>query len=84
MQTEKLELDQIHYNPERAAFEALVRIHDDGETLSYPVHVAAPLHADFALIARGLTRKAKVLHQSRQGGLRLRVATARQNPALAA
>lgn len=84
MKTEKLQLERIRYNPECEAFEALVRIHDAGVTLSYPVHIFAPLHADFAVVARGLTRKAKVLHQSRDCDLRLRQATTGQQPALAA
>ena len=70
MHTEKLHLDDIRYNPELGAFEALIRIHDAGTIYSYPVYAAAPLHAEFGFIARSLAEKAQRKHRSTEPGLR--------------
>ena len=71
MQTEKLQIADIRYNPERAGFEALVTIHENGRATHYPAYVSAPLHAEFDLISRGLTLKALAAHRSRQPGMRM-------------
>lgn len=84
MTLEKLHLDQIRYNPERGAFEALVRIHDGGALYAYPAHVTAPLHADFALIAKGLAQKATAHHKAARPGLRLRRPACAEHRPLAA
>lgn len=76
MRTEKLQLSDIRYNPEHSAFEAIVRIHDRGESYEYPTHVLAPLQAEFGLIARGLVEKAHRSHSSTAPSLRLRRAKA--------
>lgn len=77
MQVEKLALEDIRYNPELGAFEAAVQIRENGESFSYPAYLLAPLHADFELIARGLTQKALRAHRSDKGhGLRMRSAAA--------
>ncbi|SLN72321.1 hypothetical protein ROA7450_04027 [Roseovarius albus] len=72
MQIEKLHLDDVRYNPELSGFEALVRIHEDGAVYSYPCQVNAPLHADFKIISRRLTQKAKTAHKAPSPILRLR------------
>ncbi|WP_299845610.1 hypothetical protein [uncultured Roseovarius sp.] len=76
MRTEKLQLSDIRYNPEYSAFEAIVKIHDRGESYEYPTHIVAPLQAEFSLIARGLVEKAHRAHQNETPTLRLRKATA--------
>ena len=55
MKIDKIQFDKVRYNPETGAFETLVKIHDAGETFSYPASVTAPLHAEYGLIVRGLT-----------------------------
>lgn len=70
MHIEKLEFDAIRYNPELEAFEAAVRIHESGHVFRYPVHLKAPLNADYALIARGLTEKARTRHTQKSHDLR--------------
>lgn len=72
MRTEKLQLSDVRYNPEHSAFEAIVKIHDRGESYDYPTHLCAPLEADFRLIARGLVDKAQTAHRSGTPALRLR------------
>lgn len=72
MQVEKLALQDIRYNPELGAFEAAVQIRENGESFSYPAHLMAPLHADFELVARGLTQKALSAHRHNDTGLRMR------------
>lgn len=72
MRTEKLQLSNIRYNPEAEAFEALVRIHDQGEVYAYPAQLRAPLQTDFARVARALTEKAKSAHSAPRTALRLR------------
>ncbi len=63
MRIEKLKFDDIRYNPELCAFEAKVQIDEDGERYVYPVYKMAPLYADFAFVARGLTEKALQAHR---------------------
>ncbi|WP_135507344.1 hypothetical protein [Roseovarius aestuariivivens] len=75
MQAETLEFDAIRYNPELQGFEAEIRIRDGAETLSYPAFIRAPLTADYALVARGLTQKALALHKGHGKGQRLRLRT---------
>lgn len=75
MRTDKLQLSDVRYNPERSAFEAVVRIHDNGDSYEYPTHVVAPLQAEFGLIARGLVEKAHRAHRSKAPALRMRMAT---------
>lgn len=70
MKIATIQFDDVRYNPERGAFEALVRLYDDGQTYSYPSHVCAPLHADFRVIARGLTEAARRAHRGKSPGLR--------------
>ena len=70
MTAEKLRLSEIRYNPERAGFEALVTVHEAGRSFRYPAFVSAPLHAEFTLIARGLTERALSAHKSARPGLR--------------
>jgi len=84
MQIEKLEFDAIRYNPEFEAFEAAVRIYDSGHIFRYPVHLNAPLNAEYALVARGLTQKASLRHTQKAHDLRSSLADAAQTPALAA
>ncbi|UXX82025.1 hypothetical protein [Roseovarius pelagicus] len=78
MQIEKIQFDDIRYNPEIGAFETLVRVHDGGQGYSYPVRVAAPLHAEYGLIARGLSEAARRAH--RRGNPMLRLAHAAPTP----
>ena len=67
---ETLEYDTIRYNPEIEGFEAAVRIRDKAWAYSYPVQLKAPLHADYAMVARGLIQKAREQHSSGASGLR--------------
>ena len=76
MRTDKLQLSDIRYNPERSAFEAIIRIHDRNETYEYPTHVVAPLQAEFPLISRGLVAQAHRAHQAARPALRMRRAVA--------
>lgn len=71
MKIEKIQFDNVHYNPERGAFESLVKIYDDGQSFSYPAEVAAPLHAEYGLIVRGLAQAARKAHRAGRGGIRL-------------
>ncbi len=84
MQIEKLEFDAIRYNPELESFEAAVRIHDSGHVYRYPVHLRAPLNAEYALIARGLTQKASLRHASKGHQLRSSLPQSAQDSAAAA
>ena len=72
MRTEKLQLSDIRYNPEAEAFEALVKIHDHGQVFAYPAQLRAPLSADFARIAEGLSERARQSHRAPELSLRLR------------
>jgi hypothetical protein len=84
MQIEKLEFDAIRYNPELEAFEAAVRIHESGHIFRYPVHLKAPLNAEYAFIARGLTHKASLRHTHKAHDLRSSLTEAAQSSAIAA
>jgi hypothetical protein len=84
MTIDKLRFDQIRYNPERGAFEALVHVHDDGDLFVYPAHVIAPLHADFSLIAQGLAQRAASRHRTARPGMRLRRPACAEHRPLAA
>lgn len=88
---EKIRIADIRYNPERAGFEALVTIHDGAVDYRYPGFVAAPMHAEYALITRGLSERALAAHRSGAPGLRAYLrrlvkpaATAPELPPLAA
>ncbi len=76
MQTDKIQFSDLRYNPERSAFEAIVRIHDRGISYEYPAHVCAPLEAEFDQIAHGLVENAQRAHRSGRAGLRMRKAAA--------
>ncbi|MFD0859269.1 hypothetical protein [Roseovarius aquimarinus] len=71
MKIEKIQFDSVRYNPEIGAFETLVKIHDRGQTFSYPAQVAAPLHAEYGLIVRGLAQAASKAHKNAAGKTRL-------------
>lgn len=71
MKIEKIQFDDVRYNPEIGAFETLVKIHDQGQTFSYPASVAAPLHAEYGLIVRGLSQAARKAHKGASGRTRL-------------
>ena len=71
MKVDKIRFDNVRYNPEFGAFEALVKIHDGGEVFSYPARVAAPLHAEYGIIVRGLMQAAKITHKGGDGKMRL-------------
>jgi hypothetical protein len=71
MKIEKIQFDNVRYNPERGAFETLVKIHDGGQIFSYPAHVVAPLYAEYGLIARGLAQTAGKAHKTARCGTRL-------------
>ena len=72
MKIEKLQLTDIHYNAEFEGFETKVAIQDGGDIYVYPVHIRAPITAEFAVIASGLTEKARKQHKAPQRGLHLR------------
>ncbi len=71
MKIEKIQFDDVRYNPGCEAFETLVKIHDGGRTYSYPARVAAPLHAEYGLIVRNLAQAGRQAHDSAKGGTRL-------------
>lgn len=71
MQIDKLQLTDIHYNAEFECFETKVTIQDGREIFVYPVHINAPITAEFAVIARGLTEKARRQHRAPDKGLHL-------------
>lgn len=71
MKIEKIQTDNVRYNPAAEAFETLVKIEDRGQTYSYPARVAAPLHAEYGLIVRNLAQAARKAHRSATGGTRL-------------
>ncbi len=71
MRIDKIQFDKVRYNPEIGAFETLVKIHDLGHTYSYPATVAAPLHAEYGIIARGLAQAASKSHKNAAGKTRL-------------
>ena len=81
---EALAYDTIRYNPEIEGFEASVRIRDALWVYNYPVHVKAPLHADYALVARSLIQKARAEHRAQTRKLRSQTLRAAQPTALAA
>ena len=70
MTADKLRISDIRYNPERAGFEALVTVHDGRQSFRYPAFVAAPVHAEYTLVTRGLTERALAAHRSGDHGLR--------------
>jgi hypothetical protein len=70
MTADKLRISEVRYNPERTGFEALVTVHDGGQAFRYPAFLAAPLHAEYALVTRGLTERALSAHRSGRHGLR--------------
>ncbi len=72
MQHQKLQLENIRYNPEQSAYEARARVYDNGDVFDYPVHVCAPLNAEFSHVTRSLSQKARDAHSAPQGTLRLR------------
>jgi len=71
MKIEKIQFENVRYNPEIGAFETLVRLHDQGQTFSYPASVAAPLHAEYGIIVRGLAQAARKSHKNASGKTRL-------------
>lgn len=71
MHINKLQLTDIHYNAEFECFETKVTIQDGAEIFVYPVHMNAPITAEFAVIARGLTEKARRQHRSPDRGTHL-------------
>lgn len=84
MNIEALAFDTIRYNPEIEGFEASVRVRDAVWVYNYPVHVKAPLHADYALVARSLVQKAREQHKSQTNMLHSQILRAAKKPALAA
>ena len=77
MKIEKIQFENVRYNPEIGAFETLVKIHDRGQTFSYPAQVVAPLHAESGIIARGLAQAGQNAHKRKNasGTVRLHHAT---------
>ncbi|MDQ2093904.1 hypothetical protein [Rhodalgimonas zhirmunskyi] len=71
MRIEKLRINDIRYNPEREGFEALVTVHDAGLAWRYPSFVPAPMHAEFKILASGLTARAIAAHRSNEPGMRM-------------
>ena len=76
MQIEQIEFDNVRYNPERGAFETLVKLHDGEQHFSYPAHVYAPLNAEFAFVVRGLEQAARKAHKRTNPELRMQHAVA--------
>ncbi len=74
MYIESLKFDDVHYNPEQDAFEALVHIRDANGEFTYPVQFCAPLTSEFLHISKGIRQKALFAHRHAAPGLRLRKA----------
>lgn len=62
----QLHISEIRYTPECSGFAARATLHDAGIAYVYPVHVAAPLTADFDRIISLLVKKAHQMHARRQ------------------
>jgi hypothetical protein len=75
MQIEQIEFENVRYNPEREAFETLVKVYDGGLQFSYPAHFCAPLHAEFEFVTRGLVQAARAAHNRANPELRMQHAT---------
>ena len=58
-----LGFNDVRYNPELSAFEALVYIREGEDVFAYPVYMPAPLNAEFSVICEGLTEKAIRAHR---------------------
>jgi hypothetical protein len=63
MKIDRLSVNNLGYNPEEEAFEALVVLNEAGENYAYPVQLRAPLTAEFDFVARKLAEKARQLHR---------------------
>lgn len=70
MQIEKIEFEQVRYNPETGAFETLIKVYEQGLTYTYPTSVTETLYADFDVIARRLTEAAAKAHRAKVPALR--------------
>ncbi len=71
MNIQTLKFADIRYNPEFSAFETRVTIRENGVAYVYPVHICAALTAEFTMIARSLTEKARKMHEEREDTLYL-------------
>lgn len=58
MSRNKTQIGEIRYNPAEQCFEALVTFHGTTGTRRIPASFAAPLSADFDLVAKGLMDRA--------------------------
>jgi hypothetical protein len=63
MKIDRLSVNNLGYNPEEEAFEALVVLNEAGENYAYPVQLRAPLTAEFDFVARKLAEKARQVHR---------------------
>ncbi|GAA6189729.1 hypothetical protein [Litorivita sp. NS0012-18] len=64
MHTEKLQLNDVRYNPALSAFEANVTLYERGEAYIYPCQMAAPMDAPFRALADGLCERALRQHKA--------------------
>ena len=63
MRIESLNIQNVRFNPEEGAFEALVGLTESGQSYSYPVQVKAPLNAEYGFVTKRLANRAKAMHR---------------------
>ncbi|MEX0370146.1 MAG: hypothetical protein AB3N09_05895 [Tateyamaria sp.] len=81
MQTVPLQLSDVIYNAATQSFEALVTVHDTGETRSYACAIDAPITMAFEDAAAGLAKQAMRRHtHGRTRALTLPAAIAPRRP----
>ena len=71
MSNPKIQLSDLRYNPELSAFQARAAVHEDGVTYVYPMHVCAPLTAEFENIVGKLSTKTRQIHAKRSTSLHM-------------
>lgn len=69
MLTGPIQFKDVIYNAATRSFEALVAVHDNGQTYKYACAIEAPISMPFEDAARGLCTQARRRHMAR-GGLR--------------
>jgi hypothetical protein len=81
MSSYKTEVQHLRYNAASQCFEALVVMHEGGETIKYPTALRLPINSDFGFVAQKLVADAK--KRRRQDAAHLVSRTARGQSRLA-
>lgn len=69
MHSYKTEVQSPRYNPATQCFEALVVMHEGGETVKYPTALQLPIDSDFGFVAQKLVSEAKKQRRRDAGAL---------------